>query len=100
MDNECSIHTVFSRPLGGNREIDKISHETQENFFASFQVEVILNSRPSVADSVETNDLPVIIQSQFLISYELKNVSEPDYTSEKISIRNWWKLVAMIAQSF
>ncbi|GFS83419.1 uncharacterized protein NPIL_583161 [Nephila pilipes] len=35
-----------------------------------------------------------------LETVELKSVPEPDYTSEKIFIRERWKLVAQISQSF
>ncbi|GFT27466.1 uncharacterized protein NPIL_543981 [Nephila pilipes] len=70
-------------------------------FSTSFaEIEAVLSSRPSVAASDDPNDFSVITPGHFLISSELKSVPEPDYTSEKISIREWWKLVAHISQSF
>ncbi|GFT13105.1 uncharacterized protein NPIL_200771 [Nephila pilipes] len=53
-----------------------------------------------IAASDDSSDFSVIIPGHFLIGSELKSVPEPDYTSEKIPIRERWKFVAQISQSF
>ncbi|GFU16156.1 uncharacterized protein NPIL_216621, partial [Nephila pilipes] len=74
---------------------------SQEEFSISLtEIEAVLNSRPLVAASDDPNDFSVITPGHFLIGSELKSVPDPDYTSEKIPIRERWKLVAQISQSF
>ncbi|GFT17298.1 uncharacterized protein NPIL_535891 [Nephila pilipes] len=63
-------------------------------------VKAIRMHRPLVAASIGTNNFSVITPGHVLIGSELKSVLEPDYTSEKIPIRLWWKLVAQVSQSF
>ena len=60
----------------------------------------MLNSRPLVAASEDPTDFSVITPGHFIIGSELKRVPEPDLTSEKIPIRERWKLITQISQSF
>ncbi|GFT53137.1 uncharacterized protein NPIL_423771 [Nephila pilipes] len=74
---------------------------SQEEFSTSLtEIEAVLLSPPLVAASDDPNDFSFITPGHFLIGSELKSVPEPDYTSEKIPIRERWKLVAQISQSF
>ncbi|KFM71288.1 hypothetical protein X975_00963, partial [Stegodyphus mimosarum] len=74
---------------------------SQEEFSTCLvEIEAILNSRPLVAASEDPNDFSVITPGHFIIGSELKSVPEPDVTNEKIPIRERWKLVTQISQSF
>ncbi|GFS81561.1 uncharacterized protein NPIL_172381 [Nephila pilipes] len=105
MDYEYSICTAFRRSVRGSREINEISHEnslesqilSQEEFSTSLaEIEEVLNFRPLVADSDDPNDFSVITLGHFLIGLELKSVPKPDYTSEKIPIRERWNRIKEI----
>ncbi|XP_035230397.1 uncharacterized protein LOC118202345 [Stegodyphus dumicola] len=74
---------------------------SQEEFSTCLvEIEAILNSRPLVAASEDPNDFSVITPGHFIIGFELKSVPEPDVRNEKIPIRERWKLVTQISQSF
>ena len=64
------------------------------------QIEAVLNSRPLVADSEGPSDFSILTPGHFLIGSDLMSVPEPDVTNQKIAIRDRWKLVTQISQSF
>lgn len=74
---------------------------SQEEFSTCLaEIEAVLNSRPLVPASEDPNDFSVITPGHFLIGFELKRVPEPDLTSERIPIRERYKLITQISQSF
>lgn len=64
------------------------------------EIEAVLNSRPLVATTEDPNDYSVITPGHFLIGSELKAIPEPNRIEEKIPIRQRWKLLTQISQSF
>ncbi|GFT91628.1 hypothetical protein NPIL_554391 [Nephila pilipes] len=76
------LYNVLSLDLWGHRSFLRKSFP-----ISLVEIEAVQNSRPLVVTSNDPNEFSVITHCPSLIGSELKRVPEPDYYSEKISIR-------------
>lgn len=64
------------------------------------RIESVLNSRPLTPSSNDPNDLDCLSPGHFIIGRPLCAVSEPEIPTSSVTLKNRWKLLHQVFQTF